>query len=684
MPTCFATYSRRNFPGVDVTVSASIAEALPLLASPLDIAITDLSLSDAEGLQALSAILKARPDIAVVVMTGRRDRQLALRALSEGAEDYLVKGEQSARVVATAVLYAAHRRIAETKAHHYERLALSLLDAMEAATCAIDRRGTVVAVNQTWREFGLHGGGDPERFGIGSNYFDVFAVNGSSEAGAAKVITTGVKQVLNGQLRRFQRDYPVHGPEGVQWFSVRANALPDSGAVLSHIDMSGAKQTEQDLSHLSLHDSLTSLPNRDLLIDRIAQALALTTRNQHSVAIAFLDIDQFKQINDSFGHPAGDELLRSVADRLASTMRAGDTVARYAGDEFVVVWPNITSPEEADQLAQRLNRTMTEPFVLKAATLTVTASVGVAVGRAPRQVDELLLDADAAMYYAKGHGRGMTRIFTDELREGVASRLRMEDDLRIALKQEDFVLHYQPVVDLRARTVVGVEALVRWNQPGGLLMPDSFIPVAESSGLIVPLGDWVLQEACRQGALWASQGLDLHIAVNFSARQISHHDVVGGIRRALSGSGLKPERLSVEVTESVVLEDAEHAERVFGEIRALGATVAIDDFGTGYSSLLYLKRYPVAALKADRQFVSGMGTDSADDAIVASVIGLAHAVGAVCVAEGVETLEQYRALVALHCDYAQGYYFGRPVAVDAVPDAVQHCLTVLAAEPPGH
>lgn len=670
-----------ELPGIDVTVSVSIADAIPLLALPMDIAITDLSLPDAEGLQALTAILRARPDIAVVVMTGRRDQELALRALSEGAEDYLVKGAQSPRMVATAALYAAHRRIAETKAHHYETLALSLLDAMEAATCAIDRNGTVIAVNQTWREFGLHGGGDPERFGLGSNYFDVFAVNGSSEAGAAQVIAAGVRQVLSGQLRRFQRDYPVHNAEGLQWFSVRANALPDFSAVLSHVDMSGAKQTEHKLSHLSLHDSLTGLPNRELLNDRLAQALALTKRNQRSVAIAFLDIDQFKRINDSLGHPAGDELLRSVADRLSSSMRAGDTVARYAGDEFVVVWPNTTSPEEAVQLAQRLNRAMEEPFKLRAATLTVTASVGVAVGRDPRLVEELLLDADAAMYCAKDEGRGMTRIFTDELREGVASRLRMEDDLRVALRQGNFVLHYQPVVELRSRTVAGVEALVRWNHPGGLIMPDSFIPVAEASGLIVPLGDWVLHEACRQGAAWAAQGLDLQIAVNFSARQISHPDVVAGVRRTLSMSGMNPERLSVEVTESVVLQDPDYAERVFSKIRALGASVAIDDFGTGYSSLLYLKRYPVAALKADRQFVSGIGIGSTDAAIVASVIGLAHAVGAVCVAEGVETIEQYQALVALHCDYAQGYFFSRPVLADAVPVAVQHCLTILTQEP---
>ncbi|QNK82894.1 bifunctional diguanylate cyclase/phosphodiesterase [Nakamurella sp. PAMC28650] len=282
------------------------------------------------------------------------------------------------------------------------------------------------------------------------------------------------------------------------------------------------------------------------------------------------------------------------------------------------------------------------------------------------------------VYYAKNHGRGLTRLFTDELRKDVTNRMLVEAELWQGLQRGEFVLHYQPVVDLSAGTVVGVEALIRWNHPDGLRMPDSFIPVAEATGVIHPLGAWVLTEACRQGARWAQQGLDLQMAVNFSARQIGHPDVVETIKTALAGSGLAADRLWVEITESAVLEDAELARIVCNRIRGLGASVAIDDFGTGYSSLLYLKRYPAAALKADRQFVAGLGLHHDDSAIVASVIGLAHAIGAICIAEGVETTAQYQALVALDCDYAQGYLFSRPVPAQEIPRAVEQCNSVLA------
>ena len=667
-----------ELPDAVVEVSATLAEAVPLLAQPLDIAITDLALPDAQGLEALSAILAARPDIAVVVMTGRHDRELALQALAEGAEDYLVKGLQDARGVATAVLFAAERRGAEHRTHRYERLALSLLDAMESSTCAVDRNGTIIAVNKAWRDFAAANGGDADRTGVGMSYFDVCAAATGTDVAFAEEVAIGLSRLLAGELTRFEADYPCHSPTDERWASVRVNALPESGAVLSHIDMSTMKKAELALAHLTLHDALTNLPNRQLLNDRVGQALAMTERSDRNVAVAFLDIDQFKRINDSLGHAAGDDLLREVAERLRRQLRPGDTIARFSGDEFVVVWPSIGLAAEAKLLADRVMLALAPPFRLKDRTVTVTASIGVAVGRSPQQVDDLLLDADAAMYYAKSHGRGLTRLFTDELRQGVAARMRVEAELWEALDRGEFVLHYQPVIDLSAGKVVGVEALVRWNHPNGLRMPDTFIPVAEATGIIIPLGGWVLREACRQGAEWAAEGVHLNMAVNFSTRQIGHPDVMETIERELGRSRLPAAKLWVEVTESAVLEDAELAKLVTNRITGLGASVAIDDFGTGYSSLLYLKRYPAAALKVDREFVAGLGVHEDDGAIVASVIGLAHAVGAVCVAEGVETFEQYDALIAMKCDLAQGYLFSRPVPADSVRRAVQECHRLLS------
>ncbi|CAN5193613.1 hypothetical protein BH24ACT10_BH24ACT10_00890 [soil metagenome] len=667
-----------ELPHAVVEVSASVAEAMPLLAGPLDIAITDLSLPDAEGLQALLAILAARPDIAVVVLTGRQDRQLALQALSAGAEDYLVKGAHDARGVATAVLYAAQRRTAEQKAHRYERLALSLLDAMEASTCAVDEDGKIIAVNRAWRDFAEANGGQADPTGVGADYFQVCAAAFGPGAELAREVVHGLRQLLVGDIDRFERDYPCHGPDSERWFSVRMNRLPEAGAVVSHVDVTAATVSQQALTHLSLHDPLTDLPNRHLLDDRLTQALAWTARQGGSVAVAFVDIDHFKRVNDSLGHAAGDELLCVLAARLRPLLRSADTLARFAGDEFVVVWPGIATAEEAEQLMARLTAALDAPFVLTAATVTVTVSVGLAVGRSPQTAEDLLLAADAAMYDAKSRGRGQTRTYTDELRRSSDARLRTEADLREGLRLGQFVLHYQPVVDLRRRQVTGVEALVRWAHPDGLRPPDAFIPVAEAAGLIVPLGTWVLEQACRQGVAWSRQGLDLVVAVNFSARQISHPHVITSIEEVLAATGMDADRLLVEVTESTVMEDAELAEVALKRIVDLGASVAIDDFGTGYSSLLYLKRYPIAALKVVRHFVAGMGLNDEDDAIVASVVALARAVGAVCIAEGVETAEQHAALQALGCDFVQGYLFGRPVPAAELPALIERCQALLA------
>ena len=442
------------------------------------------------------------------------------------------------------------------------------------------------------------------------------------------------------------------------------------------------EQARSALSHQALHDPLTGLPNRTSLDEQLGQALAPSASTSNAVAVCFLGLDQFKRVNDSLGHATGDRLLAAVGERLRSRLDTGDVLARFSGDEFVVVRPEIRH-DRAEKLSCLLAGAFAEPFAVEGTPVTVTASIGVAVGRAPQSPDSLLQAAVAAMQDAKNRGSGLTRVFTPELRSGAAARMRTEVALRRALDRGELVLHYQPVVDLAKGRVVGVEALCRWEHPDeGLLMPDSFIPVAEASGLIVPLGAWVLREATRQAVEWDRQGRRLDVAVNLSVRQVSSPDIVHTVQAALGAAGLPAERLLVEVTESAVMEDAEAAVVALGKIAAMGAAVAIDDFGTGYSSLLYLKRYPISALKIDRSFVSGLGQDTDDHAIVASLVSLARAVGAVCIAEGIETETQHQRLVGLGCQLAQGYLFGRPVPASGLVAAIDACEERLSTSAP--
>jgi diguanylate cyclase (GGDEF)-like protein len=554
----------------------------------------------------------------------------------------------------------------------------SLLDVMEYATCVVNSDGDIVATNQAWRQ--AFSGTRGIALAVEGRYLDVWVPAVGDNRVVAEKIAVGLDLLLRGESDTFSIQYAFANGDKERWISLQITPLHEiSGAVLSHVDISAATISARAMSFQSLHDPLTQLPNRDLLGDRLRQALAWAERTGKPVVVAFLSLDGLGRVNERLGHSAGDELLQAISGRWLALLRSGDTLARFAGDEFVAVWPGVESVDEGEALVHGLFDALSRPFAVNGSSVAVSASIGVAVSVPRQSPDDLLQAADEAKAEAKSRGPGHTTLHSDALREGIHLRLRTEVELREALKHDELVLHYQPVVDLKRGVTTGVEALVRWQRADGLRMPDTFIPAAEASGLIVPMGVWVLQEACRQGALWRRQGLDLDVAVNLSARQVTHPDVVSTIQDALRRSGLPPERLMVEVTESTVMEDADAAEVALRAIAALGVAVAIDDFGTGYSSLVYLKRYDLHALKVDRSFVSGMGVNAEDDAIVASIINLAGAVGAVCIAEGVETQEQHAALVALGCDFAQGYRFGRPVPAEALGQALADCARVLMA-----
>ena len=437
-------------------------------------------------------------------------------------------------------------------------------------------------------------------------------------------------------------------------------------------DISDRRDFEARLSHQALHDGLTNLPNRMLLLDRIRQAVARSARTGHAIGVLFVDLDRFKLVNDSLGHECGDELLVAVAERLSAAVRPDDTVARLGGDEFVVLCEDL-GQEGVVSVAERLRTALAEPFTIRGGEVAVRASIGIATPPAGDDTDAeaLVRDADAAMYRAKERGRDQIVVFDDGMRGLAADRLSLEADLRRAIDGGDMELAYQPTVDLRTGRVTGMEALLRWNHPvRGAVPPSAFIPLAEETGLIVPLGSWVLDEACRQAALWRPLAGEqpFVMAVNLSARQLAHPGLVADVADVLARHGVRPGEVCLEITESTLMEDAEAARIQLVALKALGVRLAVDDFGTGYSSLSYLKRFPVDLLKVDRSFVSGLGADAEDSAIVTAVIGLAHALGLEALAEGVEDETQLRELQRLGCDIAQGFLLARPQAADALTE----------------
>ena len=438
-------------------------------------------------------------------------------------------------------------------------------------------------------------------------------------------------------------------------------------------DITERRRAEQQLFHQAMHDSLTGLPNRTLFMDRLTLALDRLRRHQSAVAVMFVDLDRFKVINDSLGHEVGDEVLIAVAHRVEAVLRPSDTVARFGGDEFVILCEEAADERAAAEIADRVATTVREPIPLQSGEVVLTASVGIALSRTPAGTPEnLLRNADAAMYRAKEGGKARCEFFDQALRHRAIKRLETERGLRQAMELDQLRLFYQPQIRLDNGGVFGAEGLVRWQHPKrGLLEPEDFISVAEESGLILELGNWVFKQACSQSSQWsasASARASITVAVNVSTKEFDRPDYVSVVERELGETGMDPRSLCLEITESILMEPIRSTLATLQALREMGLTIAIDDFGTGYSSLSYLKDFPADVLKIDRTFIQGLGTDSEDSAIVAAVIDLAHSSGLVTVAEGVETEIQLKRLRALGCDLAQGFYLAPPRPAQAVTD----------------
>jgi len=483
-----------------------------------------------------------------------------------------------------------------------------------------------------------------------------------------------------------------HADGSTRQFEVLCTNLSDDehvrGIVLNSRDVSERKRFEEQLAHQAFHDPVTGLPNRALFVDRVRHRIARTRRGDSGLAVVFLDLDDFKTINDSLGHAAGDEVLVAVALRLASTIRASDTAARFGGDEFALLLEDVSSVQEAADTAEQIMEAVRQPLALAGKELTIHCSMGISVpeGEAVTDADELIRDADAAMYIAKRDGKDAYRLFEPAMHDGVMARLELRADLQRALTAGEFELFYQPVVRLHDSSVVGVEALLRWRHPTrGLVSPDDFIPFAEETGLIVPMGRWVLRDACRQAVVLqreAPSDPPLTMSVNLSVKQLQHSDVVADVRDALSESGLPPELLTLEITESVMMNDIDLAISRLEELRAMGVRLAMDDFGTGYSSLSYLSRFPVDVLKMDRSFLQS-GASPEASGLASAVIAIGETLCMDIVAEGIELEDQWATLTDLGCARGQGFLFARPMPASETLEVLRGWVSRPPGEPVG-
>jgi len=483
-------------------------------------------------------------------------------------------------------------------------------------------------------------------------------------------LRTDTAALLDPLSDRPQRPHFLRDRSGKQ-YAVRMSVNPivgnggtPEGRVLAFSDITETLRINHQIAFLATHDALTELPNRVLLEDRLVQAIAHARRQGLHLGVLFLDLDNFKKINDGLGHAAGDVLLKAVAERLSACVRLGDTAARWGGDEFVVLLESLPRPESVAEVADKIRTAFSQPFWVAGQALYVTFSMGISLyPRDGASGDSLLQHADAAMYRVKARGRNQFGFYSREMNDWAMERLLLEKDLHEALGRGEFEVYYQPQWDTHSGRVIGAEALLRWHHPErGMIPPDTFIPLAEETGLIVPIGEWVIADVCRQARVWRETGLpDLAVAINLSPRQFLQPDLYDRFHALIRGNALPERAIKLEITESLMTHDIERVAEVLNRMKALGVTLAIDDFGTGYSSLSLLKRLPIDQLKIDKSFVRHVVTDAGDAAIVQSVVFLARHMNLSVIAEGVETESQWAFFRDLHCDGLQGYYFSPPL-----------------------
>lgn len=626
--------------------------------------LADLFLADSHGIGTFDRLFCAAPQIPILVLSASQDEDIARLAVQHGAQDYLLKtnfdGDSFSKALANMVERAAN---AEALFEEKERAEVTL-NSIGDGVMSIDVWGHVTYLNVVGES--LTGWSREEA--AGRPLAEVFRlIDATSRQAVPNPMMLAIKQNktvgLTPNCVLVRRD-------GVE-AAIEDSAAPIhdrrghvTGAVMVFHDVSAARALSARMAYLAQHDSLTDLPNRILLKDRLTQSMALANRHRRKLAVLYLDVDRFKHINDSLGHAIGDRVLQSVAHRLLTCVRSSDTVSRHGGDEFVVLLADETHARDAIVSVDKILLALAAPHRIEQHDLSITASIGIAIYPDDgTDADTLMKHADFAMLHAKDSGRNNYQFFKPDMNVRALERQAIEVGLRQALEQQQFVLHYQPKMNLETGAIVGVEALIRWRHPQrGLVAPSHFIPVAEECGVIVPINRWVMREGCRQARVWQEAGLPaMRIAINASAIELRSKDFVAGVRAILEETCLEPRYLELELTEAFLMQESKSTAGVLQQLKDMGVRLALDDFGTGYSSLSYLKRFPIDTLKIDQSFVRDVTTDADDASIVRAVISMGKSLQMQVVAEGVETREQLGFLREHGCPEGQGFYFSHPV-----------------------
>ncbi len=649
----------------DVIWVRQLSEALARLTRKgIGAILLELSLPDSQGMETFDKLFAAAPDIPILVL-GNGNEALAKEAVGRGAQDYLLAGHLDSYSLPRALRNAIERKVVEDALYVEKERAVVTLNSIGDAVLCTDISGNITYLNLVAE-----------------------AMTGWSRKEAIGEPLAEVFRIIDGATRKTARDPMEMAVEQNRTVGLTVNcilvrrdgfesAIEDSaapihdrvgrvtGAVIVFHDVSAARAMSVKMTHSAQHDVVTNLPNRLLLNDRITQSIALVRRYNKSIAVIFLDLDRFKYINDSLGHAVGDKLLQSVSKRLLASVRASDTVSRQGGDEFVILLSEITHPEDAATSAKKILLSLSAPHFIEGRDLDIAGSIGISIyPEDGGDAETLIMNADTAMYHAKDMGRNNFQFFKAEMNLKAVERQSVEGHLHRALERGEFLLHYQPKVNLETGEITGAEALIRWQQPErGLLPPAQFVSIAEDCGLIVQIGRWVLREACRQARAWQNAGLPpLSIAVNVSAVEFRDKGFVQGVRAILSETGLEARYLELELTEGVLMEDADSTALVLQELKMMGVHLAVDDFGTGYSSLSYLRQFPIDVLKIDQSFVHQITADPEVSSIVSAIIHMGKSLKHLVVAEGIETQEQRSYLQTQRCTEGQGYLFSRPLA----------------------